>query len=53
MSDPQLVIEVLSQVLASTKRILIRFKPVESVSFFLDTEEGLEKRKKNLSVVGV
>lgn len=43
MSDPQLVIEILSQILVSTKRILARFKPVESVSFFLDTEEGLEK----------
>jgi uncharacterized protein with HEPN domain len=43
MSDPQLVIEILSQVLASTKRTLARFKPVESVSFFLDTEDGLEK----------
>ena len=43
MSDPQLVIEILSQVLSSTKRIMARFKPVESVSFFLDTEEGLEK----------
>ncbi len=43
MSDAQLVIEILSQVLTSTKRILTRFKPVESVSFFLDTEEGLEK----------
>lgn len=43
MSDPQLVIEILSQVLASTKRILTRFEPVGSVSFFLDTEEGLEK----------
>jgi uncharacterized protein with HEPN domain len=43
MSDPQLVIEILSQVLRSTKRIMARFKPVESISFFLDTEEGLEK----------
>lgn len=43
MSDPQLVIEILSQVLTSTKRIMARFKPVESISFFLDTEEGLEK----------
>jgi uncharacterized protein with HEPN domain len=43
MSDPQLVIEILSQVLISTKRIMARFKPVESISFFLDTEEGLEK----------
>jgi uncharacterized protein with HEPN domain len=43
MSDPQLVIEILSQVLASTKRTLARFEPVESVSFFLDTEDGLEK----------
>jgi uncharacterized protein with HEPN domain len=43
MSDPRLVLEILSQLLASTERILNRFKPVDSVSFFLDSEEGLEK----------
>lgn len=43
MSDPQLVCEILSQILAAADRILLRFRPVKSVSFFLDTEEGLEK----------
>lgn len=43
MSDTQLVVEILSQILESTERILLRFKPVSSVSFFLDSEEGLEK----------
>ena len=43
MSDPQLVREILSQILASSERILLRFKPVNSVSFFLDSEHGLEK----------
>lgn len=43
MSDAQLVIEILTQVLESTGRVLARFKPVSSPAFFLDTEEGLEK----------
>ena len=43
MSDPQLACEILSQILESTERILLRFKSVESVSFLLDSEEGLEK----------
>jgi hypothetical protein len=43
MSDPQLVAEIISQVLQATERILVRFKPVTSATFFLDSEEGLEK----------
>lgn len=43
MSDPRLALEILRQILAAANRILLRFKPVESVSFFLDSEEGLEK----------
>ncbi len=43
MSDPRLVIEILSQILAAVERILTRFEPVDSVSFFLDSEQGLEK----------
>ncbi len=43
MSDHQLAVEILSQVLAAAERILTRFKAVKSSSFFLDSEEGLEK----------
>ncbi len=43
MSDPQLVKEIISQLLAATERIRLRFEPVSSVSWFLDSEAGLEK----------
>ena len=43
MSDPLLVSEIISQILQATERILVRFKPVSSAAFFLDSEEGLEK----------
>lgn len=43
MSDPELVTEILSQILTATERVLVRFKPVVSASFFMDSEEGLEK----------
>jgi len=43
MSDTALVLEILKQVRGAIKRILLRFQPVESSSFFLDSEEGLEK----------
>ncbi len=43
MSDNALVLEILKQVRGAVERILLRFKPVESISFFLDSEEGLEK----------
>ncbi len=43
MSDSRLVLEILGQVLAAANRILLRFEPVGSASFFLDSEEGLEK----------
>ncbi len=43
MPNSPLVIEILSQILTSTERILNRFEPVDSVSFLLDSEVGLEK----------
>ena len=43
MSDAVLVIEILSQIQVAVERILRRFEPVDSIDFFLDTEEGLEK----------
>ena len=38
MSDNALVLEILKQVRGAVERILLRFKPVESISFFLDAE---------------
>lgn len=43
MSDPALVLEILQQIKSSVERSLLRFKSVDSISFFLDSEEGLEK----------
>ena len=43
MSDPALVLEILQQIRASVERSLLRFKSVDSISFFIDSEEGLEK----------
>lgn len=43
MSDSRLVREILQQTLTAAERILRRFEPVSSVSWFLDSEEGLEK----------
>lgn len=43
MSDLDLVLEILSQIQASVERTMRRFEPVDSIDFFLDTEEGLEK----------
>lgn len=43
MSDPELIHEILSQLTGAAERVLRRFKPVDSVDWFLDTEEGLEK----------
>jgi len=43
MSDAVLVIEILSQIQTAIERILHRFEPVDSIDFFLDSEDGLEK----------
>jgi uncharacterized protein with HEPN domain len=43
MSDTALAIEIVSQILSAVERILLRFAPVDSISFFLDSEAGLEK----------
>jgi len=43
MSDTPLVIEIVSQILSALERILLRFTPVDSVSFLLNSEAGLEK----------
>ena len=43
MSDTPLVIEIVSQILSAVERILLRFEPVDSISFLLDSEAGLEK----------
>jgi len=43
MSDPELVRDILLQILEATRRIARRFAPVSSVADFLRSEEGLEK----------
>ena len=43
MSDLQLALEIVRQITSSVDRILHRFESVPSSSFFLDSEEGLEK----------
>lgn len=43
MSDIALALEILHQIQSSVERILRRFEPVDSIAFFLDSEEGLEK----------
>ncbi len=43
MSDPELVRDILLQILEATRRIARRFAPVSSVADFLSSEEGLEK----------
>ena len=43
MFDIELEKEILSQIHQSTQTILKRFKPIQSMDDFTDTEEGLEK----------
>ena len=43
MSDNEMLMEVLLQTLDAIQRIIKRFEPVESVSFFTDTADGMEK----------
>ncbi len=43
MSDLPLALEILLQTREAAERILARFEPVGSASYFLDSEEGLEK----------
>lgn len=43
MYDKELVREILQQILTAADTILFRFEPVNSVSFFTDSHEGMEK----------
>jgi len=43
MYDKSLVIEILMQILNASKTVEQRFEIVDSVDYFLDTPEGLEK----------
>ena len=43
MSDPKLVLEILSQIEEAAKRVTRRFAKVGSSDAFLESEEGLEK----------
>lgn len=40
MSDPALVLEILSQIERAANRIVRRFSAIGSVDVFLDSEEG-------------
>jgi uncharacterized protein with HEPN domain len=41
--DKELVKEILTQILAATQTILLRFEPINSSSDFTDTPSGMEK----------
>ena len=43
MSDPELVREILSQILEATGRIERRFAPIHSPDDFLASEDGIDK----------
>jgi len=43
MYDKSLVIEILSQILNASKTVEQRFETVNSIDYFMDTPEGLEK----------
>ena len=43
MYDKSLVIEILKQILIASKTVEQRFEVVDSVDYFMDTPEGLEK----------
>ncbi len=43
MYDKDLVSEICRQILTATDKIIYRFKPVKSVSYFTNTNEGMEK----------
>ncbi len=43
MYDKELAREILKQILSASEKILYRFKPVTSVSYFTDSPEGMEK----------
>ena len=43
MYDISLVIEILQQILNASKTVEQRFEIVDSIDYFLDTPEGLEK----------
>lgn len=43
MYDLELVQEILKQILTATEKVINRFKPVNTVAFFTDSPEGMEK----------
>ncbi|MBT5934774.1 HepT-like ribonuclease domain-containing protein [Sulfurimonas sp.] len=43
MYDKSLIIEILIQILHASKTVEQRFKIVDSIDYFMDTPEGLEK----------
>ena len=43
MYDKSLIIEILIQILHASKTVEQRFQIVDSIDYFMDTPEGLEK----------
>ncbi|HOP39732.1 MAG TPA: DUF86 domain-containing protein [Geobacteraceae bacterium] len=43
ISDPELVIEILQQILEAGKRIELRFAPIRKPDDFLSSDEGLDR----------
>ena len=43
MSDESILLDILKQTLEATRRVIKRFEPVDSVSFFTESDAGMEK----------
>jgi uncharacterized protein with HEPN domain len=43
MSDKELALDILSQIINAFERVMIRFEPVHSSDLFISSEVGLEK----------
>lgn len=43
MYDKELIVEILTQIVESTKKVTNRFAPIKTVSDFTDSPEGMEK----------
>ena len=43
MSDRDIILEILEQILEASERVKTRFKPIQNADDFTDTPEGMEK----------
>ena len=51
MYDLELVQEILKQILTATEKVINRFKPVNAVAFFMDSDEGLPTQYQKLYMI--